>query len=128
MIRGRIRWSLLLLCGVPGALPAQNLAERSLTAGIEGLRYGFVITSYSIHYTKLYEDPGLVEGRLQLHPCRTGGNLIALGSFLGETSENVEITMKIDSLEQQEVVVITSYSIHYTKLYEHHKLPKTHTL
>lgn len=38
--------------------------------------------------------------------AKAGGNLIALGSFLGETSENVEITMKIDSMEQQEVVDI----------------------
>jgi acetoin utilization protein AcuB len=35
-----------------------------------------------------------------------GGNIIALGSFLGETSENVEITMKIEAIEQQEVVDI----------------------
>ena len=38
--------------------------------------------------------------------AKAGGNLIALGSFLGETSKNVEITMKIDSMEQQEVVDI----------------------
>lgn len=38
--------------------------------------------------------------------AKAGGNLIALGSFLGETSENVEITMKIDALGQEEVVDI----------------------
>jgi acetoin utilization protein AcuB len=38
--------------------------------------------------------------------AKAGGNLIALGSFLGETSENVEITMKVEALSQQEVVDI----------------------
>jgi acetoin utilization protein AcuB len=38
--------------------------------------------------------------------AKAGGNLIALGSFLGETSENVEITMKVESLSQQEVVEV----------------------
>ena len=38
--------------------------------------------------------------------AKAGGNLIALGSFLGETSENVEITMKVEALSQQEVVEV----------------------
>jgi len=33
-----------------------------------------------------------------------GGNLIALGSFLGETSENVEITIKLEGIEEEKVV------------------------
>ena len=38
--------------------------------------------------------------------AEAGGNLIALGSFLGETSENVEITLKLEALSQQEVVEV----------------------
>ena len=49
-----------------------------------------VITSYSIHYTKLYEDMGI-------EPYLISGALVAV---------------------QAQRFVITSYSIHYTKLYE----------
>lgn len=33
-----------------------------------------------------------------------GGNIIALGSFLGETSQNAEITMKVEGLSKEELV------------------------
>jgi acetoin utilization protein AcuB len=33
-----------------------------------------------------------------------GGNIIALGTFLGETSENAEVTMKVECLEEKELV------------------------
>ena len=55
-----------------------------------------VITSYSIHYTKLYDtlmDSRIVDGRHQA------------------------ARQVLESLEHVERV-ITSYSIHYTKLYE----------
>lgn len=41
MTRFRTGWALVALCLAPAGLPAQGLAERSLTAGVEALRYGF---------------------------------------------------------------------------------------
>ena len=55
-----------------------------------------VITSYSIHYTKLYENTVSIR----------------FGLDIGST------TVKCVALDQDKVIVITSYSIHYTKLYE----------
>ena len=55
-----------------------------------------VITSYSIHYTKLYD---------QFHPLAIEDCML-----------HVMQRPKID-------FVITSYSIHYTKLYEHYPAP-----
>ena len=66
------------------------LAADKLTRS-ENAAFG-VITSYSIHYTKLYDPP---TGKITL--------------FLGKGGSNSEGVM---------FFVITSYSIHYTKLYD----------
>ena len=72
-----------------------------------------VITSYSIHYTKLYEvidlpqDIAEKEDALALHDVR--GDL---------EFEDVTFMYRVDESKLLSEVVITSYSIHYTKLYE----------
>ena len=78
----------------------------------------FVITSYSIHYTKLYE-------------LGFSGNEAAsigiIGGADGPTA--IFVTTKlaphllgpIAVAAYSYMAVITSYSIHYTKLYDHHK-------
>ncbi|MCD4671302.1 MAG: CBS and ACT domain-containing protein [Anaerolineaceae bacterium] len=53
----------------------------------------------------LPKEPGQLAG-VSRAIADAGGNIIALGTFLGETSKNAEITMKIDLLEQGEVVKI----------------------
>ena len=58
-----------------------------------------VITSYSIHYTKLYEALAAVEGRDD-----------AIGK-----DKILELMAAVDEYIP---TVITSYSIHYTKLYD----------
>ena len=72
-----------------------------------------VITSYSIHYTKLYE----------YHSDMT--RTFAIGSIDAQSKEIYEIVktaqqMALDVLKSgiPGKVVITSYSIHYTKLYD----------
>lgn len=60
-----------------------------------GVRIAFLIS----------KEPGQL-ARVSRAIADAGGNILALGSFLGETSENSEITMKIDLLEQDEVVNI----------------------
>ena len=65
-----------------------------------------VITSYSIHYTKLYESAvGLATPRMP--------ELRAEHGAAGPRSASTRTTYVITSS-----AVITSYSIHYTKLYE----------
>ena len=60
-----------------------------------------VITSYSIHYTKLYEVPGK--------------RVLEIGCGLGfGTQALAEAGCQVLAV----ALVITSYSIHYTKLYE----------
>ena len=70
-----------------------------------------VITSYSIHYTKLYE---LIKNDIAVYIAHTnlditeGGMNDWMAEALGfEPSASLE-----------DIHVITSYSIHYTKLYE----------
>ena len=62
-----------------------------------------VITSYSIHYTKLYEVPK----NSKSSPCGMTRN-----SFIPRRKAS------ISGIRNENVFVITSYSIHYTKLYE----------
>ena len=66
-------------------------------------RKGFpVITSYSIHYTKLYELPAVqMPVPLEYVPC------------VAELETNQQ-----SHCYYQQTLVITSYSIHYTKLYD----------
>ena len=63
-----------------------------------GAAWNDVITSYSIHYTKLYE----------LASLRQSSPLFTLGT-------GAEVMKRVDF---RNVGVITSYSIHYTKLYD----------
>ena len=73
---------------------------------------GSVITSYSIHYTKLYDAPGL-ERRKEAD--RLGGLVLDI---------KLEVILEVFAHAGQighglnTEAVITSYSIHYTKLYE----------
>ena len=62
-----------------------------------GLEARFVITSYSIHYTKLYDDHGAAAAGRDRPGPRAG---------------------RRDGAGAGGLNVITSYSIHYTKLYE----------
>ena len=102
-----------------------------------------VITSYSIHYTKLYDfihqeiDKDLQQGKnngkvLTRFPPEPNGYLhighaksICLNFGLGEyykggTNLRFDDTnpTKEDTEYVNSIIVITSYSIHYTKLYE----------
>ena len=63
------------------------------------LRY--VITSYSIHYTKLYE--------IKSFPMATPGGYSPVDVYVNGAQSASGIIS---------IIVITSYSIHYTKLYE----------
>ena len=75
-----------------GFVPADLGDEAEFDLGIVS---GHVITSYSIHYTKLYDD--------------AGGEPLSPGEWL------LELYVEDDLIITG---VITSYSIHYTKLYE----------
>ena len=70
---------------------------------------GTVITSYSIHYTKLYDLPG--EDAAEANPYVA----VPIASGIGE-ARNAIIACSAALLIV--IGVITSYSIHYTKLYE----------
>ena len=70
-----------------------------------------VITSYSIHYTKLYEtDRKKLVGAIS-EILNTPTNYLGAPTFAYEIGN---YTIDKNGL----VTVITSYSIHYTKLYE----------
>ena len=98
---------------------------------------GCVITSYSIHYTKLYELPSIrvTRGAILTSSPRfisstsfliTWGKAIPVGSIITISGLYSFVRRSIVVLsptfrEQQMqplVIVITSYSIHYTKLYD----------
>ena len=63
----------------------------------------YVITSYSIHYTKLYDDA-------------KAGLMVFLVSVLSFTRLAIVDSTRFSAVSPD--TVITSYSIHYTKLYE----------
>ena len=88
-----------------------------------------VITSYSIHYTKLYEyfykhfgfNPVAMLHAFQQN--RAAGKVVRGGSTLTQQvmrlhRKNAERSYFEKLLEVILATVITSYSIHYTKLYE----------
>ena len=82
-----------------------------------------VITSYSIHYTKLYESffknpPDYSAGRL-IEEAGLKGFSIG-GAKVSETHANFIINTGTASAAN--IFVITSYSIHYTKLYDMHEV------
>lgn len=58
-----------------------------------GVRITFLISQEAGHLAKITEAL-----------ANAGGNIIALGSFMGESSQNAEITMKIEGIDQQELV------------------------
>ena len=71
-----------------------------------------VITSYSIHYTKLYDD--IPNENLGLLRLATKENY---AYHMGNHTEEWMYD-EFNRLDQKDKPVITSYSIHYTKLYE----------
>ena len=90
---------------------------------------GRVITSYSIHYTKLYEDASDLE-KLDVNILKSPSKKIDFKSnkwtyyFLDQEEidflENIATKRKVPTIGKYAnvEVVITSYSIHYTKLYD----------
>ena len=102
-----------------------------------------VITSYSIHYTKLYEHDVLVVGggdsaletaiataenansvilsyRKPEFSRPKEGNVEKLNALVDEGKITLMMESSVKEIRDDKVVlnVITSYSIHYTKLYE----------
>ena len=99
--------------------PGRTVSDPSLNPGItfnvsntqRSNNLSPVITSYSIHYTKLYDILVSVEAGLGVIAREAGvrafvRELGALNQALAAMAAEVFL------------VVITSYSIHYTKLYE----------
>ena len=81
----------------------------NILAGVKAAKYAnFVITSYSIHYTKLYEMSSLAKVWYDYI-------FVAIGMLI--VSLLVYIALRFSS-HLVKFFVITSYSIHYTKLYE----------
>ena len=76
-----------------------------------------VITSYSIHYTKLYELLGLY-----LSEHEGAHHWLSVLTDLHNRGVKDILIACVDGLkgfpEAIESIVITSYSIHYTKLYD----------
>ena len=81
-----------------------------------------VITSYSIHYTKLYEFKDIYlkypkeAEKFFKNPAEYDARLINAESLIEALERFLDGIEKIKSLHSS---VITSYSIHYTKLYEY---------
>ena len=77
-----------------------------------------VITSYSIHYTKLYEEianKGWQRASVENKEIRLGLNIVkGKVTFRGVADAFGLEYVDADTL----ICVITSYSIHYTKLYD----------
>ena len=80
-----------------------------------------VITSYSIHYTKLYDDNQCCgQTYLDLY------EIDAKPERLKDIKASVDLMLETDKIDdwdwidalQMAMPVITSYSIHYTKLYQ----------
>ena len=127
------------------AIAEPERPESFFNAGNAAYRSDDVITSYSIHYTKLYEE---LAGKVDLlhfsldsadaeqHNAMRGvdcfGHVlesIEIAKQLGEkpdllftvTNENTDQLSAVYDLAREHglmLLVITSYSIHYTKLYE----------
>ena len=79
-----------------------------------------VITSYSIHYTKLYEVVVDRESTMLGGAGNVARNLASLGArvevvtVVGDDAAAEELARLMSGWK----IVITSYSIHYTKLYD----------
>ena len=82
-----------------------------------------VITSYSIHYTKLY-DIDVSAGQTSIRAQPVYGRMFQT-PFSDRIRNEVGIaTLAVGNIYEPDhvnsiLIVITSYSIHYTKLYEH---------
>ena len=100
-----------------------SLASQVLTE-VDLLSEKFVITSYSIHYTKLYDPETDSLINLLTIPSKSGNNaspLATIRSFFNLTpltGSYISYTKPIGALTFSNLIVITSYSIHYTKLYD----------
>ena len=95
-----------------------NSINRGHGLGLSITKSLFVITSYSIHYTKLYDA---VEAARAGEHGRGFSVVAAEVRKLAERSKGAadEIASLVKTgLKVSQEAVITSYSIHYTKLYE----------
>ena len=112
----------------------QDLAVAPVEDAQEAL-VGDVITSYSIHYTKLYDQHGFRLGAEYFYPASSVKLFAAVaalerlhelaeetGKPVGPDADGGDVLLRADDVLQRgdELVgdVITSYSIHYTKLYD----------
>ena len=88
-----------------------------------------VITSYSIHYTKLYDTNVVLERRVAIKVLHSalGHNEVAGARLLREAwrhfaDARVPASRLVTNTDHENAIrteaVITSYSIHYTKLYD----------
>ena len=78
------------------------------------IRSYYGITSYSIHYTKLYDLAPLVIARIN-----TERSFFQFKDSVQENRVSLEIITALQGAFKRHLInVITSYSIHYTKLYE----------
>ena len=87
----------------------------------------YVITSYSIHYTKLYDMQLCYARRFfkgydqpNIGQCNFDSVVFAAESYMSENPGSMALITDLTSFVQVGDIVITSYSIHYTKLYESH--------
>ena len=92
----------------------KTFGPNAAAAAIEGSKVFskdlIVITSYSIHYTKLYEIDYIKDQNS--FPAVIKADGLALG-------KGVVIAQNFDEAKDAVLsIVITSYSIHYTKLYD----------
>ena len=85
--------------------PTLKRARFWMTFGQEYLTHLRVITSYSIHYTKLYDT------NTNFSPCSWCNGIVNNRAFY--SVKGCWFVIFVDDTH-----VITSYSIHYTKLYE----------
>ena len=83
-----------------------------------------VITSYSIHYTKLYEPRWVVDAvalssalEEYVHTAHPLAGILRTAICLTDPSPRMDEAARLSGLSVDSLV-ITSYSIHYTKLYE----------
>ena len=100
-------------CQADADQPVPNLGDARTQARRKVADMG-VITSYSIHYTKLYDNAGeaVLVGV-------TRQDLLLDGQLVQQADEAVaQAANLVVAQRRRRDHVITSYSIHYTKLYE----------
>ena len=96
------------------------------TIELQEINADLVITSYSIHYTKLYEVIVVIAMLMYIYYQRKKSRL---NKKLLQSKNKELTTFTLQFVEKEKLVneltefikdklVITSYSIHYTKLYE----------